>query len=495
MDYLDTPKEFRQRILLFIGYILIAIAIVTTTLLLVYWAYGYNFNKKGALIQEGLVFLSSQPSPANIYVNGRLNSATTNTRLFIASGVYHFELTRAGYRNWTRTVTVDGGAVEHFDYPLLIPNKLKSSNIETFAAAPGLLTESVNQNWIIIQKPGSSTDFDLYDISSNKPVESNLSLPSTILGKAVISESWKLGEWSDDNKHVLLEHIYDGNIEYILLDRSDPTQSVNLSTTYNLSNTSALDLINDKYNNYYIYNSATQVLSTATLGTSTVTPVLQHVISYKSYGNNTVLYVTNDGGSTTKVMVKLFENGKTYDIRTLPVSSTYLLNLTTYSGTPYVAVGSNAANKVYIYQDPVSQLNQNSSTNGILVPIWVLNVSQPNYLSFSDNAQFIMAENGTSYAVYDIENNLGYNYNDTEDSLDAPQLNASWMDGDRLIYVSSGKLILQDYDNNNRQTLVDASPGYLPAFSSNYDYLYTLKGLASGQYQLQQTPLLTPADL
>jgi hypothetical protein len=493
MDYLDLKKEFRQRIMLMLGYVLIAIAVVTTTLLLVYRAYGYNFGKNGALIQDGLVFFSSQPNPANIYVNGTLNSATTNTRLFLPSGVYNFKLTRSGYRNWTRTVTVDGGAVEHFDYPFLVPTTLTTKSVHSYASAPGLMTESNDQNWVLIQKPGSSTDFDLYNISNpQKPVITTLSLPSSLLGKASSSESWKIGAWSDDNKHVLLEHIYDGNIEYILLDRSEPSQSVNLTDTYNFE-ADEVELVNDKYNSFYAFNAQTGVLSSANLNSTTATPLLQHVLAYKSYGNNTILYVTDEGAPAGEVEVKIYDSGKIYNIRTLPASSTYLLNLTTYSGTPYVAVGSNAANKVYIYQDPVSQLNGGQSQ--VLVPIWVLNVNQPNYLSFSDNAQFIMAENGTTYSVYDIENNLGYNYTDSKQTVDAPQTNATWMDGDRLDFVSNSKLIIQDYDNNNRQTLIPASPAYLPAFSSNYKYLYTLEGSSSGQYELDSTPLQTSADL
>jgi hypothetical protein len=192
----------------------------------------------------------------------------------------------------------------------------------------------------------------------------------------------------------------------------------------------------------------------------------------------------------------MLQDGKIYTLRSLPVSTNYLVDLTTYSGTLYVAVGSDTANKVYIYQNPVAQLGDDS-TGDVAVPIWVLNVNQANFLSFSDSAQFIMAENGNSYAVYDIENNMGYNYTDTSDSLDTPQLSATWMDGDRLVYVSGGKLITQDYDNSNMQKLVSTSPNYLPAFSSNYHYLFTIAPSTTipGQYDLDITPLLIPADI
>jgi hypothetical protein len=76
------------------------------------------------------------------------------------------------------------------------------------------------------------------------------------------------------------------------------------------------------------------------------------------------------------------------------------------------------------------------------------------------------------------------------------------MDGDRLTYVSGGKLTVFDYDDTNQQTLVPASAGYLPAFAPDFKFVYTLAPAAStpaaaatpGQAALDQTSLLTPAD-
>lgn len=494
MDYLDVKKEFRQHILLLVGYVLVAVAIVIATLVLVYQAYGFNIGKNGTVIQNGLVFFSSQPNPANIYLNGHISSQKTNTRLILPSGIYGLKLTRNGYRDWTRTITVNGGAVAHFDYPFLIPKSLQTQKIQSYQSAPALMTQSLDKRWILVQKPGSSTDFDLYDLKTpSKPVITSLSIPSSILGKATTSESLNLVSWADDNQHVLLKHNFDSQSEFILVDIVDPTQSLNLNSTLQIS-PSVLTLNNEKYDSYYAYNATTQELDSASLGGTAVTPVLQHVLAYKSYSNNTILYATDSNAPTGKVMVRLKEGSQTYDIRALPLSSHYLLDLTTYNSSLYVAVGSNADNRVYIYQDPVSQLT-NYPGQG-LAPSWVLHVPSPSYLSFSANAQFIVAENGSNYASYDVQNNLGYLYSNANSPVDSPQLHASWMDGDRLTYVSNGKLVIQDYDNNNRQVLVSALPSYIPAFSSDYKYLYSLSPVAnSSQVELDMTPLMIPSDL
>lgn len=124
MDYLDPKKEARHRIVLFTGYILIAIAIAIATIILLYQAYGFGLGKNGTVIQNGLTFFSSHPNPASIYVDNQLKPVVTNTRLVLPAGIYDIKLARDGYRDWQRKIELDGGSVEHFDYPFLIPKPM-----------------------------------------------------------------------------------------------------------------------------------------------------------------------------------------------------------------------------------------------------------------------------------------------------------------------------------------------------------------------------------
>jgi hypothetical protein len=69
---------------------------------------------------------------------------------------------------------------------------------------------------------------------------------------------------------------------------------------------------------------------------------------------------------------------------------------------------------------------------------------------------------------------MQYHYKTTE-LIDQPQAHAAWMDGDRLQYVSGGKLVVFDYDHRNKQTLQGADPDYTPFFAPDFSYSYTLK--------------------
>lgn len=495
MDYLDPKKQFRQRIVLLTGYVLVGIAIVIGTLILVYQAYGFGLGKGGTVIQNGLFFFSSQPHPANIYIDGKLKSVRTNTRLSLPAGIYNVVLKRDGYRDWQRTIALDGGSVEHVDYPFLIPKTLAPKKAQSYDAAPRLLSQSPDRRWIVVQQPDTLTNFELYDLKSPDKAPKALSLPANLLTKASNSstESWQLGEWADDNQHLLLQHLYDGKTEFILVDRANPDQSVNLNTTLSL-NPAKLTLNNKKYDQYYAYDAATGSLQTVSLKNPEAVPFLEHehILSYQSYADNTMLYATDTNAPAGKVLVKLQIGSKTSLIRSFPAGTTYLVDLTEYSGSLYVTTGASSENKVYIYKDPVGQLAANP--NRALTPAQVLHVTAPNYLSFSNSAQFIVTENGTEFGVYDIENKMAYHYIASK-PLDAPQAHATWMDGDRLTYVSGGKTVIFDYDNTNQQTLTSAGSQYLPAFTPDYKFIYTLAPAATaGQFDMNQTSLLVPAD-
>ncbi|HEY5152709.1 MAG TPA: PEGA domain-containing protein [Candidatus Saccharimonadales bacterium] len=491
MDYLDPKKELKHRIMLLVGYVLVAIAIGIATVILLYQAYGFGIGKNGTVIQNALTFFSSQPNPAGIYVNNRLEPVSTNTRLVLPAGIYHVKLARTGYRDWQRTIELDGGSVQHFDYPFLFPKTLTTKKLQPpLASAPGVLTQSPDQRWLVVETPGSMTDFSVYDLKNPTKAPTGISLPANLLSKAIVGESWQPVEWADDNQHILLQHIYDDKTEFILLDRANPGQSLNLNNQLAI-NPSKLTLKNKKYDQYYVYDAATAALQTVSLKSTQLTPVIQHVLAYQSYGDNTLLYVTDEDAPAGKVLVKLRVGDQTSNIRSLPSGTAYLVDLTKYSGVMYVAAGDASGNKVYIFKDPVGQLAVQPKQ--AVVPIQVLHVPQPNYLSFSPNTQFIVASNSNYFGVYDIENDNGYSYT-TPEPIDAPQTHASWMDGDRLMYVSGGKLTVFDYDNTNHQLLMPASSHYLPAFAPDYKNAYALTPSGGDQLDLTQTSLLTAAD-
>jgi hypothetical protein len=500
MDYLDPSKERAQTIRLIIGYILIGVAILIATLILLYQAYGFGINKEGQVIQSGLVFMSSQPSNAEIYLNGKIYRNSTNTKLQLPAGQYTAELRRSGYSEWQRIITVEGGSVQHFDYPKLFPVSLKTENIRTYAEAPGLATQSPDRHWLLVQETASPLNFDLYDLSDNKNVNKNASLinlPESVLtNPREGAQSIKLAEWSTDNRHVMLLHTYTANnttaSEYIMLDRQDPAASINLTRTLLLSPAKQLQLWDKKPNQFYVYDTESHTLGTTTIeAAGTVSPLLDQVIAFKPYGRNMVLYITDKAAPAGQVLSMLYDNGTIYKIREHGPTAPFLIDMAQYNGDWFVAAGASADNKVYVYKNP--QRLRKSSSTAVLVPVQIMRLTAPNKLQFSTNTEHIMIENAANFVDYDAETDKGYHFT-SKYSLDPPAPYASWMDGQRLTYVSGGKVAVFDYDNINGRILSPASPNYLPFFDRDYKNLYTLVPAANGSLVLTSSSMLTPED-
>lgn len=497
MDFLDPAKMRRHNIMLYIGYGLVAIAIAMAALILLYWSYGFGINRHGTVIQRGLVFTATRPSGATIYLNGKDTGYTTSKRLNPVAGDYLLELVRDGYRSWSRQIQVEGGSVNRFDYPVLFPDILETSDVAVYNGAVGLATQSPDRRWVVLARPGEPKVFDVYDLKDPTKAPVQITIPDGVLTAPKQSESWQLVEWSNDNKHVLLKHLYDTSYEYILLNRDAVAETINLTTRLGL-NPTQLRLIDKKYDKYYLYDATAKTLQRASLTDLTPLDYLKNVLAFKSYSDNVMLYVSDDTQTTTpedanKVAVKLLIADQTYAIRKLNPGATYTLELAKYADSTYVVAGSDTENAVYVYRNPVEQINDKDL--GFAVPVSVLRVKAANYVAFSDNTRFIVAENGNEFGVYDAEEETSYKYILPE-PLDAPQQHAEWMDGHRLEYVSGGKLVVFDYDHTNKQTLMAMSSTAEPFYTPDFKRVFALvpDQTDTTKVQLTQTWLLTKAD-
>jgi len=485
MDFLDPQKQKAHAVRIAIGYTIIAVALLLGTIVLLYQAYGFGL-KNGQIIQNGFVYISSQPSGSAVLVNGK-STDNTRTRLQLPAGGYTVQIRRAGYDTWQRAITVEGGSVERFDYPFLFPNRLNTTITKQYSSAPLLVTQSLDRRWVIVQG-GSQDQLDVYDLNQTKPVAKPLTLPTDIFAAGSTTTGWQTIQWSDDNRHALLQRQYQKNgqagSEFIALDRQDPSQSQNLTVLFGF-NPSTIQLKDLNYDQYYVYDQNAQQLFTASLKKPTLVPLLQDVLAFQSNGSD-LLYATPDNAPAGQVLIRLMHGSKTYTVHQSPADTSYLLAVSQYAGSPYVAVGSAAEGKVYVYKNPANVLKD---ADNILVPLQILKVPDANYISFSTNARFVMAENGQQFATYDIYTGKGYGYS-LKLPLDAPQTHATWMDGFRMQVISGGKLRVFEFDDANEHTLSATSTSFLPLFTPNYHILYAFNATNA----LTSTPMLTPAD-
>ncbi len=487
MDFLDPSKKRSHTIRLFVGYILVAIAIAIGALILLFQSYGYGVDRKtGQVIQNGLVFLSAHPDSAAIYINGTQNSARTDAKLSLPAGRYAVELKRDGYRNWKHELNLDGGSVEQLVYPVLFPEKLVTSDVQLYGSSPAFATASPDHHWLLVLQPGSLVKFDNFDLNNVNQTPTTVTVPDGLLTSATGDQALSLAEWSTDNRHIMLKHTYNGTYEYIMVDRENPGLSFNVNKLVG-STPAEVSLRDKRYDQLYIYDSAAQTLQTYDVKAKQQTPLLTKVLKYKTHGADTVLYVSSDsGGKAGKLGVRMFDGKNNYLVNTYSDTTSFLLDLAQFSGDWYIVVGLQQEGRVTIYKNPQDTLKQQN--HGIPTAL-LLRIDNPQFVSFSDNARFIAAQSGSKFAVYDAETDRRFYYQLKNDVPVSQQ--AVWMDGHRLLLVLNGKTEVFDFDGTNQQTLSASNPGFIPYFDRDYTSMYNIAPSVqvSGRSALTRTEL------
>ncbi len=487
MDFLDPKKKKQHLIRLYIGYFLVAVALALGSLVLLFRAYGYDFDRKtGEVVQNGMVFIDAHPESADVYLNGQRYKDRTATRMELPVGQYSLELKRDGYRPWKRNFTLEGGSIERFIYPTLFPEKLVTKDAQLYSTVPGLSTESPDRKWLLIQQTATLQKFDLYDLSKETLPVTVLTLPDNLLTTSPASQAYQFVEWSTDNRHVLLKHTFGDKYEFIMVDRETPAASFNVNRTLGLEMTEVA-MRDKQFDKLYVYQAISQLLQVADVKPKTLTPFLTKVVAFKPHGDNTMLYITDDGKKPGMLALKIRDGDAEHLIHYFKTGAEYVLDLAKFDNKWYAAAGSKNEDKVYVYKDPIEVAKHANQQE--IAPIMILRLDKVKRISFSDNARFIAAQNGSKFAVYDAEYDRRFSY-DVKLPVASDNF-ATWMDGHRLLLNVEGKTIVFDYDGINLQTLAPISPGHIPLFDRDRVFLFTVGPSvgAPGKYALTQTAL------
>jgi len=496
MDFLDPKKRRAYHVRLIIGYILVAIVIGLGTVIIVYGASGYGINTKtGQIVQNGLLFVDSQPGGADIILNGKDRNTTTSARLVLPSGDYKLELKKDGYHSWQRGFTLNEQSIARYVYPFLFPLKPLSANLKSYASLPAFMTQSPDRKWLLVENNAASARTAVFDqidtttLDQTTPDETSVSIPEGLLSDYSSGSILSEVEWSTDNNNLLLKHDYDGGSEFVVFNRAHPDQSFNVNSLLAI-NPSQVSLFNKKADQLYIYNQPEGSLQLADISQKKLEPVLlKHVLAFKPYAKNIITYITDDGEPAGLVKAEIRDNGKSYKLNEFSAGSTYLIDAAQFQSSFYYAVGSDTSGSINIYKDPEDSIKDPSI--GKAIPTIGLHDPGATKLKFSDNTRFIGAENGQIFAVYDIEAQSSYQY-----QLSNPlAAGAAWMDGHRFIGQSDGNVLVMDYDGINKQLLVPTDLSRGGFFSQDYKHLLTIASSADGAKVLQDVDMRAGTDL
>lgn len=116
-----TLNPNTTRLVIFIATFLF---IVTGTFLMIRYAQGYRPTRTGTIKGTGLLSANSFPTAAEVYINGKLTTATDNT-LNLDPGEYDIEIKKDGYHTWSKKL-------------LIVAELVTATNAQLFPTTPSL---------------------------------------------------------------------------------------------------------------------------------------------------------------------------------------------------------------------------------------------------------------------------------------------------------------------------------------------------------------------
>lgn len=469
MDFLDPKKMRSRQTRLIIGHSLMVLLVVVATYLLVYRAYGFGVDTQtGQVTQNSLVYIDSAPNGSEIRINGEYRN-NTNRRLALNEGQYDLEISKEGYRSWTNSLDIQGGQVVRISYPTLFPSSLNPIEFISLDKPIDLATESPDRRWMVLSEKNDLKKFIIYDLNTrtdNLPIASEIDFQDGLMTNAPGAHTISEVEWSSDNRHLLVEHMWSAGSEFVMIDREKPAESYNLNSLLK-KKPSSVAMLDKKFDQLYVYTKNNKRLDKYDVSQDVLTNYATGVISYKPHGKDRMLLSRTTIDKMFAEFV-LIEGDQEYVMRTIPIQNNFPLEIAQFDNDWFVGISSSKEQKTYIYKNPQAQFGSSPNIEDASTIVLSSDAAIDD-LSFSSSARFIMARAGSQFTVYDAENEEQFNYkiDETLSSNEDPK----WMDGHRIIAYTKNDIVVFDFDGTNKQNLIKADTSLPVLFERDYTEL------------------------
>lgn len=462
-----------------------SVVIVTIVSLLTFAVLGYQFNQRdGRFEQGGLLQFGSVPQGARVTLDELRLGTTTNTKTTVDVGSHSVSYNLDGYRTWRKTIAISPGQVGWLNYARLIPTSVTPQNLRTFPALSGALA-SPQHKYMLLHQDADQPVFVLANIQGDTVRYSELALPAGSFTEPTpgTDHSFTLDSWSRNEESVLIRHTYDdGQLEWILLDRSDTQNSININANFGITpNRVQFAGTGDRL----LFVQTDAIVRRINLDDQTLSrPLASRIETFTAYDDKTITYTT-----APDVDQKRTVGYAAVDIRQ-PVT------ITTYpaDGQPLMATMATYFNKRHLVVLHGQQLKIQSGTlptddrPGKLKDIASQTVPPgAGELAISNNSRFIVMRLQDGFATYDID--LMKYDKTTWATQSASPRPINWLDDFIIWSDHGGQLRFYEFDGANQQNIMPVTEGYSVSVSPGGKYVYGVLQTDNG-FEFQRAQLV-----
>ena len=301
--------------------VIVFVCLVIATILVILYGKGYRFGLgegKLELKGTGLLVAKSVPDGAQVYLDGKLKTATDNT-INIAPGEYEVKIVKEGYFPWTKKMKVQEEIVTRAE-ALLIPSAPKLESITDIGASLPVIDPTLTKIAFTVSSQ-SATRNGIYVF--NMAMNPFLTLQSTSV--QIVDDSFDVFSeaqisWSPDGKDIIATISAQRALPTTyLLDTDRPNNPPN-------DVTSSLPTVASSWTR--IKNSKDKaVFDSLPKGVKSAVTKYFNLLSY-SPDQNKILYQASSSG-TIPIVIKprLIGVNTTAEIRNIEANSYYIYDI------------------------------------------------------------------------------------------------------------------------------------------------------------------------
>lgn len=440
----NSPKDLRSRIFRAISYILVAIFVVVGTYYLANYAQGILINPTtGDTTQNGLVIIQSKPVNAAVTLNDQTLNDQTPTRQILPVGNYTVSLNADGYKTWSKDFTVVGSDINWLDYPLLVPQKINTTQEAVFSKKP-VLAISNNRRMILA---GTSSELRIFNIANKKTTETEIKLPEELVASLGRKPVLRKLQFASNDRYILAKYQSGKKSYFVRIDHDQPDQSINLNDIFELKLKKVEFNEAGNFNDFYGQdNKNLYTLETDSQKVQKITAAIPAFHSFKDY----LFTVSSDPDNKTKSIISYRKDDSDFvAIDEVDTSSKYIIDVQQFKDRINLVVATDK--KTYLYKNIRS---------GKTKPITIKTRTQQ--AIFSSNGRFLAISNGRQVQTFDLEFKHKFKFD-----ISRKTTKFRWTDNFRLSLVADSNTSLVDFDGNNNQAITHANSIFVPISNQN----------------------------
>ncbi len=483
-----TKKQFLIRRIILSSIATLSVIIIATAAIL--FMLGFRLDSDNGRLEQGaLLQFDSAPNSADVYIDGRNIGSRTATKQTVVAGTHTVKMTKSGYQDWTRTLTINAGTLTWLDYTRLVPTERPVQTVTTYEALAGTKI-SPDSKWVVAHETTDAPRFQLVDLRAEDVKSSTLELPRASYTDAAtegVVHSFVIASWDSGSRYVLVKHVYQDQTEWLVVDTQNASQTINVTQVLNVGfNNLQFASTNGKVL-FGLTNDGTLRkidLSAGTLSRALVT----HVESFSVYDNTILSYVGIDPSDATHRVAGVYRDGdeSPHILREAPAADTVLKIATgRYFSNDYVAIAEGNIVSILKGRYPSSSAQDNSSLKEFANMELSGAVSA---LSFSPGSDYVFAQSGGNYKSFEIEHTrpaVGM----VAAANGTPVSTLKWLDTAHLWNDDGGSLVMRDFDGSNVYSIMTVEPGFDAGLSQNGRFFYAVGKNDSG-YHLQRVKMI-----